>query len=235
MKTVGLIGGIGCYSTIIYYQAIIERISFQLGKGHTGNLVIYSIDEYEVIEPLNKKDWKAITTVMKRVTEKIDKSGVDFLIICSNTFHEFFDVVQENTKKPVIHILQPICEIIKKEKFQKIGLIGTSSTLLHNFYTDYLLQRSPVKAVLKPTHEHIDIMERIIFQELFINQINSHSKKVLIEIIQSLINQGAEAVILGCTEFSLIISQKDVSVPVLDSTHLHAIYAADYMIKGKKI
>lgn len=233
MKTVGLIGGIGCYSTIIYYKTIIERISSQLGTGHTGNLIIYSMDEYDVIEPLHNMEFQKIAPIIKKVTESLDKSGADFLIICSNTFHYFFELVQENTKKPVLHILHPICEKIKKEKFQKIGLIGTSTTEQNDFYTNYLLQNSPIKTVLKPTLEEIKILERIIFQELFINQINSGSKKALLEIIQSLIEQGAESVILGCTEFSLMLSQNDVSVPLLDSTLLHAIYTADYMI-GKK-
>lgn len=230
MKTLGLIGGIGCASTEIYYDTITRHLTKRLGPGHTGYLVIYSINEHDIYSAVEKKEWDKAAQILIHAAQSLEKAGEDFMLICSNLFHRFAEIVQKNCKVPLLHILDPICEVINREKYKKIGLIGTRLTMTENSYSGYLLKHSQAEKVITPNTAEMEEVNDIIFKELLSHIVNQKSKNALIRIIHSLQSQGADCLILGCTELSLILSQKDLDIPVLDSAKLHAIYAAEKII-----
>lgn len=230
MKTLGLIGGIGCASTAIYYDAITKRIS-ERRAGHTGYLILYSIDEHDIYGAVERKEWSLVAQILTKAAQTLEKDKVDFLLICSNLFHKFAPVVAKSCNVPLLHILTPISKIIDGAGYKKIGLIGTRITMTETFYTDYLLAHSKAEEVLVPVEREKDEVNQIIFDELLLRIVTERSKKRLIEIVRSLQKRGAECIILGCTELSLILMQEDLDLPVLDSTMLHAQYAADRMIE----
>jgi aspartate racemase len=232
MKTIGLIGGIGCASTEIYYDLITKYLSQQLGPGRTGYIVLYSINEYDIYGFVKKKQWDNVAQILVRAAKVLEKAEVDFLLICSNLFHKFAPIVQKKCKVPLIHILVPICDVINASKYKKIGLLGTRLTSTDGFYSSYLLKHSTAEEVIVPNEKEIDKVNEIIFKELLSGVITKRSKNTLIKIVHSLQKRGAECLILGCTELSLILSQNDLALPVLDSTYLHAVYAADQIIKA---
>jgi aspartate racemase len=229
-KIAGLIGGIGCASTALYYKTITQHISQRLGPHHTGYILIYSIDEFDTVDPFEKRLWDKVLQKMLEAAKTLQNEKVDFILICSNTCHKFFDAIQKNCQVPILHILLPICDVINKQKYEKIGVLGTRITLTENFYSDYLLKNSTAKEMLALEKNQIDQLDRIIFDEIVNNIFLDESRKILIDIANSLILRGAQCIILGCTELCLILSQDDFKVPILDSTHLHAVYAAEYML-----
>ncbi|HEY4255246.1 MAG TPA: amino acid racemase [Chlamydiales bacterium] len=235
MKTIGLIGGIGCASTEIYYELITHYLRHELGPGRTGRIILYSINEYDIYSSVKKKQWNNVGQILVRASQVLEKAEVDFILICSNLFHKFAPIVQKKCKVPLIHILVPICDEINASKYKKIGLLGTRLTLTDGFYSSYLLKHSTAEEVLIPDEKGVDKINEIIFKELLLGKVTKRSKTRLVQMIRSLQKRGAECLILGCTELSLILSQKDLALPVLDSTHLHAVYAAEQVIKALKV
>ncbi len=227
MKTIGLIGGIGCASTEVYYDLITNRLREKLGPGRTGYIILYSINEHDIYDAVKKKQWSKVEKILIQAAKALERAGVDRILICSNLFHKFAEVVQENCKVPLIHILVPICKFINKAKFKRVALIGTKLTSLDGFYANYLIKHSTTEKVIVPNEKQINQINKIIFEELLSNKVRKKSKETLIRIVSALRKQGAECLILGCTELTLILSQKDFNFPVLDSTELHATYVAE--------
>lgn len=227
MKTIGLIGGIGSASTKIYYDTITKHLRKRLGPNHTGYIVLYSIDEYDIYTALKKKDYEKVSEILIKAAKVLEKAKVDVILICSNLFNGFADIVQKNCKVPLLHILIPICDVINKAKYKQVGFIGTEFTSTQGFYSNYLLKNSNAKKVITPELKQIADIDAIIFKELLDHKVNRRSKAKLIKIINSM---DIDCLILACTELSLILSQADLDIPVLDSTKLHAIAAAEYIL-----
>lgn len=227
MKTIGLIGGIGCASTEVYYDLITNYLRQKLGPGRTGYIILYSINEHDIYSAVKKKQWNKVSKILIEAAKALKRAGVDVILICSNLFHKFAEIVQKNCRVPLLHILVPICKIINKSNYKKVALIGTKLTSSDCFYSSYLIKKSTTEKVILPTKKQIDKINSIIFKELLSKKIRKKSKDALIRIVRSLQAQGAECVILGCTELTLILSQKDFNFPVLDSAQLHALHAVD--------
>ncbi|HVV67690.1 MAG TPA: amino acid racemase [Patescibacteria group bacterium] len=233
MKKLGLIGGIGCKSTVLYYELITTQISHKLGQRQSGNIIIYSVNEYDVYTAAIENDWNTVAEILLHAYKNLENAGADFLIICSNTCHKVVDLINPQFKKPLIHILEPICQEITKNNYKKIALFGTKFILEEGFYLNYIHSHAhSIKQIIIPDKNRIDIVHNIISNELLLGIIKNESKSILISIWEELRKKGADCLILGCTELSLIISKTDLSSPILDSTSLHAKYAAELSIKN---
>ncbi len=229
MKTIGLIGGTSWQSTVEYYRIINEAVESRLRNNHSAKLLLYSIDFAEVEERINRNAFHEIGEMMVEAAKMIEKAGADCLLMCANTMHMFAPLVQDAISIPLIHIVDSIFPLIKQKNVSKLGLMGTKPTMQMDFYKDRYIREG--LQIIVPEEIEMDRIMEIIFTELFKAIINPETKRYLLGLIVNLISQGAEGIILGCTELPLIIEQADVKVPVFDTTELHALAAVDFALQ----
>ena len=229
MKTIGLIGGMSWESTVTYYRVINEEIKKRLGGFHSGKILLYSVDFDEIEKCQMSGEWEKSGEILADAAKRLEKAGADFIVICTNTMHKVFGQVQAAVKIPVLHIAETTAEIIKKDKITKTGLLGTKFTMEQDFYKSVLAENG-IEAVV-PDEDGRKTVNDVIYNELCMGQIKESSKKQFLEIIEKLRDQGAQAVILGCTEIGLLVEQKDVDIPVYDTALIHAEVAAEKSLK----
>lgn len=228
-KVIGLIGGLSPESTLKYYEYCFRGINKKLGGYNTGKIIIYSINEQEAVDAYLQDDWCKFILLMKNAQKKLKKAGADFVAICCNTLHKTVVRKKRIFKIPVISILDPLVREIQKHHFKKVGLMGTKMSLLDGFYQD-VLKRAGAEIIV-PVSKDIQILDNIIFNYLVKGKKLRRSQEAnLIRIAEGLIAQGAEAVILGCTELPQAFSTLRIKVPVLDSMQLHCQAIVDYSI-----
>lgn len=232
MKTIGLIGGMSWESTIPYYRQINERIKEKLGGLHSAKIALYSVDFHEIERLQHAGDWDAAGRVLADAARSLKAAGADFLVLCTNTMHKVAPAIEAAVDIPLLHIADPTAEAIRAAGVSTVGLLGTRFTMEQAFYKDRLVDRFGLK-VLTPSEAERQIVHRIIYEELCLGQIRDESREEYRRIIAALVAQGAEAVILGCTEISLLVGPADASVPLFDTTALHALHAADAAIQGE--
>lgn len=225
MKTIGLIGGMSWESTVTYYRVINEEIKKRLGGFHSGKILLYSVDFDEIEKCQMSGEWEKSGEILADAAKRLEKAGADFIVICTNTMHKVFGQVQAAVKIPVLHIAETTAEIIKKDKITKTGLLGTKFTMEQDFYKSVLAENG-IEAVV-PDEDGRKTVNDVIYNELCMGQIKESSKKQFLKIIEKLRDQGAQAVILGCTEIGLLVEQKDVDIPVYDTALIHAEVAAE--------
>lgn len=232
MKTIGLIGGMSWESTIPYYRQINETIKQRLGGLHSAKILLYSVD-FQEIEALQREGrWDEAGALLADVARRLEAAGANGLVLCTNTMHKVAAAIENAVDIPLLHIADPTADAIKRAGISTIGLLGTRFTMEQDFYRARLAERHGLK-VLTPDADDRDTVHRIIYEELCLGRIKAESRDVYIEVIARLVEQGAQAVILGCTEISLLIEPKHVNIPLFDTTQLHAVYAADWMLGGK--
>lgn len=224
MKTIGLIGGTTWESTQLYYKIINETVREKLGKNHSAKILLYSFDFEEIMQ--TKGDTEKLADIITKIAVKLEKAEADFLLICANTLHIVYEQIQKNINIPILHIIDVTAKEIQKSGIKKVGLLGTKTTMEKNFYKEKLQSEFNISTVI-PTSEERNLIQDVIFNELALGKIKDSSKKEFISIINSLIQKGAEGIILGCTEIPLLIQQKDVNIPIFDTTYLHAFAAAE--------
>jgi aspartate racemase len=230
MKIIGLIGGMSWESSLEYYRIINERVKEELGGLHSAKSLMFSVD-FDEIERLQRQgNWKEAAKVMIDIAKRLEKCGADFIVICTNTMHKVADDVQNSIRIPLLHIADATAEKIKAHGLKKIGLLGTKFTMEEDFYKGRLIKKHGLN-VLIPDDKDRQIIHDVIFHELCLGKINQSSKDKFIRIINKLVDNGAEAVILGCTEIPLLVQQKDVKVPLFDTTRIHAEAAVEYALK----
>lgn len=229
MKTIGLIGGMSWESTVTYYRVINEEIKKRLGGFHSGKILLYSVDFDEIEKCQMNGEWEKSGEILADAAKRLEKAGADFIVICTNTMHKVFGQVQAAVKIPVLHIAETTAEIMKKDKITKTGLLGTKFTMEQDFYKSVLAENG-IEAVV-PDEDGRKTVNDVIYNELCMGQIKESSKKQFLEIIEKLRDQGAQAVILGCTEIGLLVEQKDVDIPVYDTALIHAEVAAEKSLK----
>lgn len=229
MKTIGLIGGMSWESTVTYYRVINEEIKKRLGGFHSGKILLYSVDFEEIEKCQMSGEWEKSGEILADAAKRLEKAGADFIVICTNTMHKVFGQVQTAVKIPVLHIAETTAEIMKKDKITKTGLLGTKFTMEQDFYKSVLAENG-IAAVV-PDEDGRKTVNDVIYNELCMGQIKESSKKQFLEIIEKLRSQGAQAVILGCTEIGLLVEQKDVDIPVYDTALIHAEVAAEKSLK----
>jgi len=229
MKTIGLIGGITPQSTILYYQILNDLANKGFGGNHSCKTIIHSLDFGEISRHQSQDDWDTLDEIMKHAGKSLENAGADLIIICANTMHLSIDAVRSVVSIPIIHIAEVTADKIKKLHIDKVALLGTKYTMEKDFFKGILLSNGI--EVIIPDFEEREKIHDVIYSELSKGIMNSASKQIYLQIIDKLIGNGAKGVILGCTEIPLLIQQEDVSVPVFDTTSIHANAAFNSALK----
>lgn len=224
MKTIGLIGGMSWESTVTYYQIVNETVKRELGGLHSAKVLLYSVDFAEIEEYQTKGEWDKSAAVLAEAAQNLEKAGAGFIIICTNTMHKVAPVIQKKISIPIIHIAEATADALKENGIEKVGLLGTKYTMTQEFYKSKLIEAG-IEAVI-PDEAGVTVVNNIIYNELCLGIISEESRKKFVNIIKQLEKAGAQGVILGCTEIGLLIHQKDVEIPVFDTTQIHATKAA---------
>lgn len=230
MKTIGLIGGMSWESSLEYYKLINETVKSKLGGFHSAQCLMYSVDfeEIEVLQHQNK--WDELTNIMVNSAEKLKNGGADFIVICTNTMHKMASDIEDRVGIKVLHIAEVTGEKIVQKGMKKVGLLGTKFTMEQDFYKKVLKEKFDIDVVI-PEEEERKIVHNVIYNELCKGIINDNSKTQYKNIINKLALNGAEGVVLGCTEIPLLIKQADVDIPIFDTTMIHAISAVEYALR----
>lgn len=229
MKTIGLIGGMSWESTVTYYQIINETIKKELGGLHSAKILLYSVDFAEIEKCQANGDWEKSAEILSEAAINLEKAEADFILICTNTMHKVAPQIQSKINIPIIHIAEATAHELKENSIKKVALLGTKYTMTQDFYKSKIKEAGI--EVIVPDEKDIETVNDIIYNELCLGKILQTSKEKYIEVIEKLSKKGAEGVILGCTEIGLLINQKDTSLPVFDTTKIHAEKAAILSIK----
>ena len=227
-RTLGIIGGMSWESTQSYYRLINEGIKAKLGNLHSADLLIHSVDFAPIGELQAQSKWKELGDVMVNSGERLQAAGAQGLLIATNTMHKVAEQVQAATNLPLIHIADATADAIKQQGLTKIALLGTQFTMTEDFYKQRLIDAS--LQVLIPDIDARAEVHRIIYDELCQGQLLASSRQYYTQVINELAAQGAEGVILGCTEIGLLISQADSPIPVFDTTAIHAAAAVQFLL-----
>lgn len=226
MKTIGMIGGLSWESSAEYYRIINEEVKARLGGLHSAQTLMYSFDFAEIETLQHEGRWDDATDRMIAAAGRLERGGADLLIICSNTMHRMAGEVQAAVDIPLVHIADVTAEKIKAQGLQSVGLLGTRYTMEQDFYKGRLIEKFGLE-VLTPNPADREIVNRVIYDELVLGQINVASRAEYMRIIDALVAEGAQAIILGCTEIMLLVKPEDCPVPAFDTTTIHAIGAVE--------
>ena len=229
MKTIGLIGGMSWESTVPYYRLINEAIKERLGGLHSAKVILYSVDFHEIERLQHSGDWDAAGALLADAARSLAAAGADFLVLCTNTMHKVAPAIESSVRIPLFHIADATAEEIKRAGFSTVGLLGTRFTMEQAFYKDRLRERHGL-GVLVPQQDDRDIIHGVIYDELCLGTIKPESRNEYRRIIAGLVADGAQAIILGCTEISLLVMQQDSAVPLFDTTGIHARKAAEFAL-----
>ena len=229
MKTIGLIGGMSWESTVPYYRIINETVRNKLGGLHSAKVVLYSVDFYEIELLQRSGDWDEASRVLAQAAESLQAAGADFLVLCTNTMHKVADIIESAVRIPLFHIADATAQEIKKAGLTQVGLLGTRFTMAEDFYRGRLRDPHQLK-VLIPDDADQGVVHRVIYEELVLGLVRDSSRTEYRKIIQRLVNHGAQGVILGCTEISMLVGPADSPVPLFDTTGIHARKAAEYSL-----
>ena len=221
MKTIGLIGGMSWESSAKYYQLINQEVKKQLGGLHSAKCILYSVDFAETQRYQAAGEWERAGQLLGDAALSLEKAGADFIIICTNTMHKVIEFVEEKISIPILHIADATAHQIVKSDIRTIGLLGTKYTMEQDFYKSRI-ESNGIK-VLVPNIEDREVINKVIFEELCLGEILPSSREYYKKVIQSLIEDGAEGIILGCTEIGLLVKPEDSEVPLFDTTVIHAL------------
>ena len=233
MKKIGMLAGMSWESSIEYYRIVNEEVKQALGGLHSAECVMVSVDFDEYEKYQMSGDWQKATERMIEVARSIENGGADFLLICTNTMHKMADEVQAAIQIPLLHIVDATAKEINAKGLHKIGLLGTKFTMEEDFYVDRL--KTQGLEVLIPDQEERDIVHRIIYEELVLGKILQSSIKEYKKIIEKLVRNGAQGIVLGCTEIGLLVKQNDYPIPLFDTTYVHAKAAVAVALDKKDI
>ena len=226
MKTVGLLGGMSWESTVTYYRLINEGIKERLGGLHSARICLYSVEFDEIEKLQHQGNWAKTAEILSYAAQSVEAAGADFMLICTNTMHKVAPEIESAINIPLIHIADATAETILSQGITQVGLLGTRFTMEQDFYRGRLQDKFGID-VLIPDEAGRDLVHRVIYDELCLGEIDPNSRKALVEITNDLAKRGAQGVILGCTEVSLLIQQEHTEVPLFDTTEIHAFRAVE--------
>ena len=226
MRTIGLIGGMSWESSAEYYRLINQQVKARLGGLHSAKILMFSLDFAEIEKLQSQGKWDQAGEILIDAAQRLEKGGADFLLLCTNTMHKLAGDIQQNISLPLLHIADATGLEIKKTTIKKIGLLGTKFTMEQDFYKGRLKDQFGFE-VLIPDAADRQMVHDVIYRELCLGTIQLASKEKYKKIIDRLVAKGAEGVILGCTEISLLINPQDAIVPLFDTTQIHAAAAVD--------
>ena len=221
MKVIGLIGGMSWNSTLEYYRIINESFARRLGALHSPRLVLYNVDFDEIQRAQHEGRWDDTADILVDAGNAVKRAGADFLVICTNTMHKVANDVEEKVGLPLLHIVDVTGDAIRERGLHRIGLLGTRFVMKGPFYQDRLRDRFAID-LLVPREDDMDTIHQIIYNELCEGRIKASSRRVCAGIISKLVDEGAEGIVLGCTELPLLIQPSEMHAPIFDTTRLHA-------------
>ncbi|WP_163970606.1 aspartate/glutamate racemase family protein [Oceanobacillus halotolerans] len=225
MKTIGLIGGMSWESSLEYYRIVNQQVSEKLGGLHSAKCILYSVDFAEIEEYQRNGDWDKSATILANVAGDLEKAGADMIVLATNTMHKVAADIEAAITVPFIHIGDATAKAITEQNIHKVGLLGTKYTMEEDFYHERLQQHQI--DVLTPGKEEREELNRIIFEELCVGKILDESREKVKSMIEHLKQEGAEGIVLGCTEVPLLIKQKDSSLPVFSTMDIHVTKAVE--------
>jgi aspartate racemase len=231
MKTIGLIGGMSWESSIEYYRIINQTVRARLGGLHSAKSVMVSVDFAEIETLQRDGKWDEATQMMIDAAQNVQNGGADLVIICTNTMHKMADEVQRSLQIPLLHIADATAQQVKAQGLKKVGVLGTRFTMEEDFYRGRLVNKHGLEVII-PDEEEREIIHRVIFDELCMGEAKQSSKEQYISIMEHLVSNGAEGIILGCTEISLLVKDDDSTVPLFDTTQIHAEAAVEYALEA---
>ncbi|OUE39251.1 aspartate racemase [Billgrantia desiderata SP1] len=231
MKTIGLLGGMSWESTVSYYRALNEGVKAALGGFHSAKLCLYSVDFAEIERLQHAGDWDATAEILSRAARSVEAAGADILLIGTNTMHKVAPEIEASITIPLLHIADATAQRLAADGIRRVGLLGTRFTMEQDFYKGRIAEGFGIE-VLVPDAAQRDLVHEVIYHELCLGQVKETSRQRYLEIIESLREQGAEAVILGCTEIALLVQQSDTAVPLYDTTAIHAEEAVKWALGG---
>jgi len=226
MKTIGLIGGMSWESSIEYYRIINQHVRKELGGVHSAKIIMASLDFAEIEDLQMKAEWEQAGKILSQKARELDGAGADFILICTNTMHLLADQVADAVSIPLLHIADATAAAVQNKNIKSVGLLGTNFTMEEEFYKGRLENLHQLQVIV-PDKEQRDLIHDVIYQELVQGQILDGSRTAYLEVIKSLIERGAEGIILGCTEIGLLVTQEDISIPVFDTMEIHALAAVE--------
>ncbi len=233
MKTIGLLGGMSWESTALYYKLINEEVRARLGGLHSAKILLYSVDFQQIALWQRQDEWQKAGHFCARKALMLREAGADGIVLCTNTMHEIAPAIEAAIDIPLLHIVDPTAEAIKRQGLRKIGFLGTRFSMERPFYKDRLQNRYGIE-VLLPSSEERETVHRVIYDELCRGEIFEASRQVYRRAMQNLADRGAEGIILGCTEITLLVKPEDAPVPLFDTTALHAKSACAWALAGER-
>lgn len=231
MKLLGLIGGMSWENTIEYYRLINEMVKSRLHNWNSANLLLYSVNFEEILPLQNQNKWDEIAEIMIDISKKLELAGSSAIIICSNTMHKIANKIEEKIGIPLIHVVDATAQEIIAKKVDKIGLLGTKFTMEGNFYNKRLANKYHIEMII-PNQEKRDYIDNIIYNELAQGLILNSTKEKILDIIKNLKLQGAQGIVLGCTELPLLIKSNNVDIPLFDTLKIHLKAAVDFALNN---
>lgn len=231
LLTIGLVGGMSWESSAEYYRIINRAVRERAGGAHSARSLMYSVDVGEIERLQHAGDWEALTGQMIDAARRLERGGADLIVLCTNTMHRMADAVTASVRIPLLHIADPTAEKIKALGMRRVGLLGTAFTMEQSFYKGRLADRHGLE-VLVPDEADRKAVHEIIYRELVVGIVSAESRAVFRQVITRLVDEGAEAIILGCTEIMLLVRSEDSTVPLFDTTTLHALAAVEQAFEG---
>ncbi|EIZ85631.1 putative aspartate/glutamate racemase [Methylobacterium sp. GXF4] len=231
MRTIGLLGGMSWESSAEYYRILNQGVRDRLGPTASARCVLWSFNFAEIEDLQHRGDWDGLTTRMVDAAQRLEACGADLLLICTNTMHRMAPAVEAAVRVPLLHIADPTAERIKAAGFRKVGLLGTAFTMEHAFYKGRLAERYGLDVIV-PGRDDRATVHRIIYKELVTGKVIPESRAAYRAIMARLVEDGAEAIILGCTEIMLLVQATGSPVPLFDTTALHAEAAIEIALAG---
>ncbi len=232
MKTIGLLGGMSWESTVNYYKAINTGVKNALGGLHSAKICLYSVDFDEIEKLQHQNQWEQTGEILAKAAKRVEAGGADCLLICTNTMHKVAAQIGAEIAIPILHIADATAYALQQQGITRVGLLGTRFTMEQDFYKARLRDKFGIE-VLIPNQTERDLVHNVIYNELCLGQVNESSRNAYLEIVESLNQQGAQGVILGCTEIAMLIKQSDTQVPLFDTTEIHANYAVEFALNAK--
>ena len=229
MKTIGLIGGMSWESTVEYYRIINEEVKNRLGGLHSAKCLLYSIDFEEIERYQAEEKWEQAGTQLGEVAHSLEIAGADFIVICTNTMHKVVEHIEEKIDIPILHIADATASQIHKSNIGTIGLLGTKYTMEQEFYKSRL-ESNGIK-VLIPDPAEREMVHKVIYEELCVGSIRQPSREYYKQVITRLVDDGAEGIVLGCTEIGLLVTAEDAEVPLFDTTVIHAVESVNIALQ----
>ncbi|MCC1483842.1 aspartate/glutamate racemase family protein [Winogradskyella immobilis] len=232
MNSLGLIGGLSWHSTLDYYTAINESVNSHFGNNTNPPLLIYNINQAEIHRFQKEDKWDSIAYLLSQAGLKLKKAGADAVIFCANTPHKVYNQVQKDLNEtPIIHIGDATAKVIKNDSVDKVGFIGTKYSMEDDFITKRI-KNNNIEVIVPKDITTINELQRIIAEELTYGIIKPESKAYVITVLQEMINEGAKGIVLGCTEFPLMILKDDLSVPLFNTTLIHSKVAVNFILNS---